>query len=68
MEDHLSAQAASRRTLDYEAELDRLLAEMSRMNDQMAEDRVAIERLKRESEIIWNQTRVILERIAPRAR
>ena len=51
---------------EYEAAIDRLLSEISRLNHQMEGDRAEINRLKAETQELRAATRAILARIGSR--
>lgn len=60
MADTISAQTAPQTTAEYEAEFELLMQEAARLNELMAKDRVEIERLKAETKVIRDETRVLL--------
>lgn len=56
-------QSAPQTTEDYEAAFDRIMAEAEILNEQMRRDRVDIERLKAETQILKSETRALLASI-----
>lgn len=56
----LSAQPAPQTTAEYEAIFERLIAEAESIHEQMGRDRIEIERLKVETQIIRDETRTLL--------
>jgi hypothetical protein len=49
--------------VEFEAEIDRYLAEMQRLNELMRQDQAEIDRLKAETRAMQAETRAILERL-----
>jgi uncharacterized small protein (DUF1192 family) len=61
MDNLVSRQSAPRTATDYEAAIEQMLAEMKRLNEQMATDRAEIERLRVETQRLKAETRAVLE-------
>jgi Tfp pilus assembly protein PilN len=49
--------------LEFEAEIDRYLAEMKRLNELMRKDQAEIDRLKAETRAMQADTRAIIDRL-----
>lgn len=58
--DDAMVQATPQNAADYEAAIERCLVEMSRLNEQMQQDRTEIERLKGETQLLKQETRALL--------
>jgi hypothetical protein len=57
---------APQNAADYEAAIDRLLVEMSSANQRMRRDREEIERLKDESRLLREETRLVIASLGAR--
>jgi hypothetical protein len=60
MDNLVSVQSTPQTANEYEAMIEQLLSEMTRLNEQMVNDRTEIDRLRIESSVIKAETRALL--------
>lgn len=63
MENLVSSPPSLQTAAEYEAAVEQLLAEIRRLNEQMQDDRLDIERLRIETQMLKVETRAVLARI-----